>query len=73
MNHHWDNLKTYVCKKSPGDTGPITDPPTPAVEGYCPEGCMPVRKFQIKFMKYSKQFNVPLRCSKKTLKTIFFL
>ena len=42
MNRHCDNLKAFVCKKSPDDTGPKTDAPTPDAGGYCPTGYMPV-------------------------------
>ena len=44
MNHHCDNPKAFVCKRLAGDTEPKTNPPTPAVGGYCQEGYMPVRK-----------------------------
>ena len=56
MNHHCDNYKAFVCKKSPGDTGPITDPPTQTVPGYCPEGYMPVRKYLALCSSISEQF-----------------
>ena len=63
MNHHCDNVKAFVCKRNPDDTGPKTDPITVAVGGFCPEGYMGVRKLFVLHhclvsFYYSQQFNI---------------
>ncbi len=41
-NSHCDQDYAYVCKGMIGDTQPKTDPTTPAVAGYCPQGYVSV-------------------------------
>ena len=58
-NSHCDNKnKGFICKRNRGSSGPVTDSPMPAVDGYCPTGYFDVGKRPCDLLRLS---DVPLQ------------
>ncbi len=49
-NSHCDDPRGFVCKRNPGNTGTVTDRPTPAVGGSCPANYIGVGRFKLGFI-----------------------